>query len=373
MTKTGQLPADISFADVKLRIQESYTNPNVGKVLQVVLKDGPRVFKIATMFEIRDPASGGFHHYSLRLDHIEKKKDGWFAKPERSMSLESAEVDHLHAFLSSLADGKLAGRTGDLHIIGTADYERLATVVGMLDRLPAHDRLELASAIISRIQGPGPGIEQFVRVFSSANKEVIASIAVASRLVEYEAASERLEELIEDSATTEQELQQFLQKNSWMFGSEYSELLDRRTWTRDDRLDFMLRRTVDGYLEIVEIKTPAVGALFRYDASHDSHFASSDLSRVVGQTVRYIDEVERKRDSLIAADGVDPLKIRARIIIGRDGDAVQSAALRSFNAHLSRIEVLTFDQLLRIAKQVLSVFRPTEASAQPDTPEDPPF
>lgn len=70
-TKTGRLSPEISFADVKLRIQASYANPNVGHVLQVVLKDGPRVFKIATIFEIRDPSTKSFHHHSLRLDSIE--------------------------------------------------------------------------------------------------------------------------------------------------------------------------------------------------------------------------------------------------------------------------------------------------------------
>jgi hypothetical protein len=254
--RTGHLPADTSFADVQLRIRDSYTNPNVGKILQVVLKDGPRVFKIATIFEIVDPSTRLFHHYYLRLDHIEKKKNGWFAKPESSVRLESEEVVHLHAFLHSLADGKLAGRTGNLHIIGSEDYEKLAGVVAMLDRLPAHDRLELATAILSRFQGPGPDLDQLIRAFANTDRDVLATIAAASRIVEYEAACETLDTLVEADSTREPELQRHLQEHPWMFGSEYSELLDRRTWTRDDRLDFMLRRTADGYLEIIEIKTP---------------------------------------------------------------------------------------------------------------------
>ena len=72
--------------------------------------------------------------------------------------------------------------------------------------------------------------------------------------------------------------------------------------------------------------------------------------------IRYIDEVERNRNSILATDGCDTLNIRARLIIGRDGDDRQQAALRAFKMHLHRIEVLTFDQLLRIAKRVLSVF-----------------
>ncbi len=44
-----------------------------------------------------------------------------------------------------------------------------------------------------------------------------------------------------------------------MFGSEYSELLDRRRITRDEQADFLLRRTTDGYIELIEIKTPLRG------------------------------------------------------------------------------------------------------------------
>lgn len=54
--------------------------------------------------------------------------------------------------------------------------------------------------------------------------------------------------------------------------SEYSELVDRRTLTCDEQQDFVVRRTVDGYLEIIEIKTPLKGrALFRYDRSHNTY------------------------------------------------------------------------------------------------------
>ena len=141
-----------------------------------------------------------------------------------------------------------------------------------------------------------------------------------------------------------------------MFGSEYSELLDRHVWVRDDKQDFMLIRTADGYLEIVEIKTPFEQPLFIHDASHDSFYTSARLSQVIGQVMRYIEQVERDRDRILAQDRQDPLKIRARIIVGRDGNEGHQTALRNLNAHLNRIEVLTFDQLLRIANRVLNIF-----------------
>ena len=162
--------------------------------------------------------------------------------------------------------------------------------------------------------------------------------------------------MVEKDGVSEHEIQRHLKRHPWLFGSEYSELLDRRNWTRDDSLDFMLRRSADGYLEIIEIKTPFKEPLMRHDSGHDSYFASSKLSHVIGQVLRYIDEVERNRNSIIASDKLDPFKIRAKIIIGRDQDESGQAALRSYNAHLNRIEVLTFDQLLRIGKRTIEIF-----------------
>lgn len=128
-------------------------------------------------------------------------------------------------------------------------------------------------------------------------------------------------------------------------------------------MDFMLRRTVDDYLEIIEVKTPFQEPIMRYDDSHDSYFPSAKLSAVLGQVVRYIEEVERQRDSIMAQDRYDTLKIRARVIIGRDGNDTHQKALHNLNAHLHRIEIFTFDQLLRTGRRVLDVFQ--EAMIEP--------
>jgi hypothetical protein len=192
-------------------------------------------------------------------------------------------------------------------------------------------------------------------VFESGADGVRETIAVAARLVEYKRVRQQLVELVEANSL-EGPIQTLLTSNPWLFGSEYSELLPRRSWTRDDSLDFMLRRTVDNYLEIIEIKTPFREPLLKYDRSHDSYAPSSALSLSLGQVVRYIEEIERDRDSILAKDKYDTLKVRARLIIGRDGNEDMMAALRNFNGHLHRIEVLTFDQLVRIADRVLSVF-----------------
>lgn len=191
-------------------------------------------------------------------------------------------------------------------------------------------------------------------------------------MVEYRAAYEKLRELVEMPGTPESAFQKHLEENPWMFGSEYSELLARRHWTRDEQLDYMLRRTVDGYLEIVEIKTAFDDPLFLWDSSHECYYPSAKLSSVLGQVMGYLEEVERDRDKILVKDDEDTLKIRARAIVGRDGDGGHEAALRNFNGHLHGIEILTYDQLLRIAERVLSIFEDDEFDDEPGvaTPAD---
>jgi hypothetical protein len=366
------LPPETRFHEVQLRIRESYRNPNVGEVSQIVLKEGPRTFRVATVFEILDPKTGELHHHHLRLDHIDRRKGGWFAKPDRSFRCDADEITDLTMFLSALGKGKLKGRAGDLHIVDAKDYEQLASVLSSLNRLPSHDRIELTKALLAHFVGEGPGLQDIVSVLQGARPDLIMTIGLAARLIEYEAALDKLEALVEGPETKEQALQDHLKANPWMFGSEYSELLDRRSWTRDDDLDYMLRRTADGFLEIIEIKRATATALFNHDPSHDSFYMAAPLSKVVGQVIRYIDETQRQRDAILAKDGEETLKIRARVVMGRDGDAGQVRALKSLNGHLTQIEILTYDQLLRIACRVVRLFKAAEASG-PEAGEEPPF
>jgi hypothetical protein len=370
---SGKLPPENTIEDVKIRIKESYKNPNVRKVTQAVLKDGPRAFKIASLMEIVNPKTNEFHHYSLKIDHIDKTKGGWFHKRERSVRLEggeSDEIEKLFNFLRAAFQGEFRDVSGEMHLISHDDYAKLENLLEAIPNIADIDKIHLIGTLVSQLNENSSSISSFAKAFEESADETVRHIATASRLIEYSKALNTLRELVEDSNTVEGVFQKHLENNPWMFGSEYSELLLRKTWTRDDRLDCMLRKTVDDYLEIVEIKTAFTDALFLKDGSHDSYYPSSKLSPVIGQVTRYIEEVERNRDSILAVDNVDTLKIRARVIVGRDGSSEHQAALRNFNAHLHRIEIITYDQLIKIAERVLSVFDPNVDS---DGFEDVPF
>lgn len=205
MTK-GQLSPDNSLDDVKIRIQKSYTNPNVGTITQVVLKEGPRAFKVATLLEIINPNNGKFHHYSLKIDHINRSKKGWFHKPEQSVRLESKEpneIEKLYKFLHVTFEETLSASAGDLHIIHTSDYMKLENVISAIPNIAETDKLHLVGTILSQLNEKSSSLSDFVNILNKSKSETINNIATASRLIEYTNSVNELKHIIETRNTPE--------------------------------------------------------------------------------------------------------------------------------------------------------------------------
>jgi hypothetical protein len=224
----------------------------------------------------------------------------------------------------------------------------------LLDEVSTEGRLALLSQVLS-LAHEDPALLKTLAEGNLLGPEASKEAAAALNVAGYTNALSELETLIELDAR-EGKFQKLLAENPWMFGSEYSELLDRRNFTRDQTQDFVLRRTADGYLEVIEIKTPLRNQpLFIRDGSHNTYYPRSELSIVLGQVLNYLALLDANEYTIRALDSEKVTKIRAKIIIGcTDDDADQIAALRRFNGHLHRVEIITFDQLARIARQVVT-------------------
>jgi hypothetical protein len=179
--------------------------------------------------------------------------------------------------------------------------------------------------------------------------------AIAALKKQREAVVAQLEELIKSDAR-EEVFQQLLEKNWWMFGKEYGEVIGQREIAVGTQQDFLAKRTADGFLEIIEIKKPLNGKDLIYRTNQGSHARShyrQELSDAIAQVIDYIDDIENNKHSIYYKEKIEVEKIRAKIIIGRDGDEKQKRSLRHLNSALHGIEILTYDQLLRIAKKSL--------------------
>lgn len=334
-------------------------NPDLDSVRTTVLREGKRRCKIAKHTRIRDRHTGQIHHDTLSIQTIRLDTNNPFRGDlKHSVMLSSEdgkdEIQQLVDFVSVCRSGTLPNSTAK-HIVTPAPQKKddEEALIKLLERLHEGGGYDVIADVLKHAT-------QDKRLFdlllerAAKNPQLFAEAAVALNLVNYKNAVEELNTLIVTDVKSEQTFQHFLELHPWMFGSEYSKHLGRRNWTRDENQDFVLRRTTDGYIELVEIKTPLGGdPLFRYDRSHDSYYPSADLSKVIGQVQKYIEELDTERNTILRKNQEDTNKIRAKIIIGRDGDETQRQALRRYNGHLHRIEVLTFDQLLNIAQNVI--------------------
>jgi len=299
-----------------------------------------------------------FHHNSVTIDTFEHTKADWKRRPSRQLTLTDEndnEILALQMFLSSVLDQALRSqeRAGK-YLVMRIDNGKLTEVQAreLLKIVSSDDR---AKQLLLALESVNNSPEALWTLATTASSEprLAGLTAAALNVAKFTHAHGELKRLIEVNAA-EYEFQRHLADNPWLFGSEYSALLDRSRWTRDEQQDFMLRRTVDGYLEVIEIKTPLNGTpLLRFDQSHGSYYAVSDLSRVQGQVTKYLQRLDDQRLSIAVTDEERILKARAKIIIGRNGDQQQVEALRQYNSHLHRIEILTFDQLLQIGERVL--------------------
>ncbi|REL24818.1 DUF4263 domain-containing protein [Rhodohalobacter sp. SW132] len=355
----GKYDSDITLDELKVQIRKSSGNPNVGKTFQTELKSGPRAYKIATFFEILDPKNGKVHHHSLKVETYNESKKHWKRKPEHSITLSSEkenEIGALADFLNTYRFNLHKLSAGDYRVLSEDRLQKISEVQTLLKEVGSKQKLKIVSQLLGELEGNEIPLDDFEKLFRIGGRDTIKKVAIASRLVEYRKTLHGFEKMLDEKDLNETDYQKFLTENPWLFGSEYSELLDRRKWTRDESLDFMLRRTVDNHLELIEIKKPIFKNLFNHDSSHNSYYACSELSQVVGQVMKYIEQIGDKRESILAKDQEDVLKIKSKIIIGRTGSTEQQIALKNFNSHLYNIEILTFDQLLNIGKRTLGIF-----------------
>lgn len=339
---------------VQIKKYHASERPNLDKATTVVLKDGPKVRRVAKHLVVLDEHTGEFHHDSIALKSYALTKDACNYKPERSMTLDGDEAQRLADFIATVRSGAVPPKPGGYVMVPTptpADAEALARLRDLSDGASADvlavllrqavDRPDLFRAVLERVGEQGDGF--------------LAQAAVALNLVVYKKAVADLERLISDESAKEADFQSLLTAYPWMFGSEYSRLLPDRHLTRDEQQDFLFTRTTDGYVEVVEIKTPLRGdPLFAYDRSHDTYYAKAELSKVLAQVENYLEVIDRRRDTILVDDGLDANKVRAKVVIGLDGESQQVKALRRLNGDRHRVEVITFDGLLRIARQVLS-------------------
>lgn len=169
---------------------------------------------------------------------------------------------------------------------------------------------------------------------------------------------------------TESFWQNWFAKNKWVLGSEYLNILPERDIDAHDIADYLMR-SIDGFLDVVEIKRPEL-PMWAGPDSHGNYYPSSQLTAAISQCLNYLYRIELQSNSVEFMErvaGTKTVKPQCMLVYGRsDGWGEDKLkALRILNAAYHQLHIITYDQLLIRAKQLLGL------PDQQDTDEHLPF
>lgn len=167
-----------------------------------------------------------------------------------------------------------------------------------------------------------------------------------------------LRKVVNDTTATEHALQRELEGQHWIFGGRFVGEAAHRRLVSGDEVDIPLIRG-DGALHVVELKRAAslVGPLVkRY---RGSWVPTTQVHDAVGQAVNYLVGLDENRHRLREELGIETRRASAIVLIGHPSvqpsvlEESINEALRTFNTHVNRVEVLTYKELVDNAERSL--------------------
>jgi hypothetical protein len=334
---------------VQLIDANSPTHPNIQIIQRVVLKCGPQTYKTASILQIKDPETGELRHKELQVNSFPFRVGSGcdFSVKHRlaRWSCEDGEIEQLRIFLENYDKATTPGEHLVIKGRPIPGFEEVLEAIRGKD-IDSAQLVGLVSALADRVT-------DLRRLPELGEGDNVRMAAAALRVAHRSHALRRLRMLIEQDAL-EHDFQELLEQNWWMLGGQFIAMIPRREWTVEDSLDILLEGA-DRYFEIVELKR-SNAQLFIQD--HGNWIVSAEVNKAVNQAAHYISEIEADRGNLIRKYNIDLYKLKARALIGRIDDdeedvAAKREALRMFNSHLHRIEIITYDELERIADNVV--------------------
>jgi hypothetical protein len=313
----------------------------------VTVKLGPKVCKTAAVAKYGDGVE--VRKRELRIAKHDRQGGQFdFGNPIAMVTLDNEEIDALLALINENLDHPGRYRVIDAEspaALLNMLYDRPDELQGILARLSERIDPELVGAALAQTEGGLSGAE-------------VAVILRRRRLLE------QASHLARQSETTEPDMQDLVGKAHWIFGGQYVGLVRRRNILSLDEHDIPLVCS-DGSLHIVELKGPVVPSLLKRHRNH--WIVGNEVHEAAMQAVNYIrtaDElgagIQRTLSEELGID-IDLRRVFATVVIGHREHLVAGGmpteqfdvALRTYNAALNRVQVITYDQLFDAAARSL--------------------
>lgn len=162
---------------------------------------------------------------------------------------------------------------------------------------------------------------------------------------------QQLRRLLEERCQNESAYQELLENHPWMLGGQY-ESIQRHLGLDDENIpDFTATRSWDKCHDILELKQPFMKC-FRTNGA-----LSSDFNDAWNQAERYMAFTRRQREYLREEKKLRFENPRCVLIAGYEIDDDGLRKIREKESLTLGISVLTYDQLLSLARHVLYLMR----------------
>ncbi|MFH1749334.1 MAG: Shedu anti-phage system protein SduA domain-containing protein [bacterium] len=161
-----------------------------------------------------------------------------------------------------------------------------------------------------------------------------------------------------DMDLPESKWQHWFKENEWVLGSEFVKIIDERKVDTQNITDYLMQ-AYDGFLDIIEIKSPRKDLNFWADKKdHDNYIPSVDLIKAIIQATKYIYEVEREANNIKFFErlgNIKTIKPRCVLIFGRSADwnDQQKEDYRILNSGYHNLTIMTYDHVLGRAKRII--------------------
>ncbi|RJQ71524.1 DUF4263 domain-containing protein [Pseudonocardiaceae bacterium YIM PH 21723] len=177
----------------------------------------------------------------------------------------------------------------------------------------------------------------------------------AAELRRRQAGIDALHKIVENPDSSEWDIHAELSKQLWIFGGKFIDEAPHRRLVPGDEVDIPLLRP-DGSLHIVELKRANVHVVKPY---RGAHMPTDHVHSGISQAANYLVGLDENRERILAEFEIDSRRASAMLLVGHPkhqpdvDEQLINEVLRTHNAHLSRIEVLTYKELLDAAERSL--------------------
>lgn len=296
-----------------------------------VLSQGPRSACKALYFRNSHKTSCD-KIVSLKIARQKKIGGGFVTKEDKTITLKAEEIDGLIEYIQEY-------------------YTPLS--IGMTEFIEAD---EDAAKLFGKIQQLGISEDEVASKLLESGI-LTQNLSVAITAAERNNAVREFEFSL-DEEQSESFWQEWFTRNKWVLGSDYLNILPERDIDTHDIADYLMK-SIDGFLDVVEIKRPDLNFWAGPD-SHGNYYPTAQLTAAISQCLNYLYRIELQSNSvefLDRVDGTKTVKPQCMLVYGRSDDWGEDKmkALRILNAAYHQLHIVTYDQLLLRAKQLLGV------------------